>query len=82
MGHSMSERHEMWKVTVNPSLCVRARICAGLAPDSFHTDGISPSRPTREVFSPSDAVLAAAESCPVEAIAIVTERGEQIFPAD
>ena len=53
------------------------------APDGFHLDAARQSHPVEPEADANEAVLAAAEGCPVEAIAIrLLESGEQIFPPD
>lgn len=60
-----------WRVHVDPTRCIGSGICAGTAPGHFVlVDGLS--RPLAERVVPADAVLDAAESCPMEAI-IVSE---------
>lgn len=71
-----------WQLQVDRDLCIGSGMCAGTAPDHFElVDGLS--RPTSEDIEPTDTVLDAAESCPVEAI-ILRERetGKVLAPGE
>lgn len=58
-----------WRVSVDPHRCIGAGICAGAAPRHFRlVDGFS--TPTSPIIDPAEQVIDAAESCPVEAIAV------------
>lgn len=60
-----------WRVHVDATRCIGAGICAGIAPEHFALDdGLS--RPLAERVAPDDALLDAADSCPMEAV-IVSE---------
>jgi ferredoxin len=58
-----------WHVTVDPDRCLGSGVCAATAPGHFQVVA-GRSRPTAGLADPADAILAAAESCPVEAITI------------
>jgi ferredoxin len=58
-----------WRVSVDPKRCTGSGVCAATAPRHFRVvDGRS--RPAAELADPADPLLAAAESCPMEAITI------------
>jgi ferredoxin len=58
-----------WRVTVDPHVCIGSGICAGTAPEHFTvTDGVAIT--TGEPIPPAQSVVDAADSCPVEAIAV------------
>lgn len=59
----------MWNVTVS-SACIGSGVCAGTAPRHFALGPDNRSRPLASPIEPDDAVLGAAASCPVEAIAV------------
>ncbi|TDC75737.1 ferredoxin [Micromonospora sp. KC606] len=68
-----------WRVFVDPTRCIGSGICAGAAPTHFVlVDGLS--RPVNEQIDPADAVLDAAESCPMEAIIVSDVAGGRIAP--
>jgi ferredoxin len=69
-----------WKLSVDPQVCVASGMCPAMAPDHFVLDGPH-SRPLVPETEPSDAVIDAAESCPVEAIRVRdAATGELIAP--
>jgi len=72
-----------WRVTVDTDLCIGSGGCVLSAPDAFELDVVRQSCPKHEVMPSSDAVLDAAENCPVEAISIVEEEsGRTVFPPE
>ncbi|MGW2488136.1 ferredoxin [Streptomyces sp. NPDC001606] len=58
-----------WEVTVDPARCVGSGVCAAVAAAHFAVHDRR-SRPVHPVTEPDDAVLDAAETCPMEAIAV------------
>ncbi|WP_433549531.1 ferredoxin [Streptomyces sp. CA-294286] len=74
---------ERWHVEVDRSVCIGSGMCAGTAPDAFRLDTARQSRPTPADRDAAADVLAAAENCPVEAIAItLRETGGTVFPPE
>jgi len=74
---------DRWEVEVDRSVCIGSGLCAASAPDGFRLDAARQSHPVEDVADASEALLAAAESCPVEAIALrLAGRGEPVFPPD
>jgi ferredoxin len=72
---------DRWKVTVDRHVCVRTGLCTATAAREFELDERGQGRATAETLPASRAALAAAESCPVEAISIAdADTGERIFP--
>lgn len=70
-----------WRVTVDADLCIGSGGCVAIAPEGFELDAARQGCPRHEVLGASQDVLDAAESCPVEAIAIVEEgSGAAVFP--
>ncbi|TDC56876.1 ferredoxin [Micromonospora sp. KC207] len=69
-----------WRLHVDPTRCIGSGICAGTAPKHFElVDGLS--RPMAERVAPAQAVLDAADSCPMEAILVSeAESRRQIAP--
>ncbi|TDC31606.1 ferredoxin [Micromonospora sp. KC213] len=68
-----------WRVFVDSTRCIGSGICAGAAPTHFVVvDGLS--RPVEERIDPVEAVLDAAESCPMEAIIVSDVEGGRIAP--
>jgi ferredoxin len=72
---------DRWRVEVDRSVCISAGFCASSAPQSFRLDAARQSHPVEEETDASEMVLAAAETCPVEAILIqMAETGDPVFP--
>ena len=68
------------RVKVNRDLCVGLGNCVALAPTVFEFDDENKA----VVLDPSsvddDALLDAAESCPYDAIIILDDEGNQVYP--
>ncbi|MEU4213081.1 ferredoxin [Streptomyces sp. NPDC026206] len=74
---------ERWRVSVDRALCVGSGQCAAIAPGAFRLDEARRSHPVAEETDASQAVLDAAESCPVEAVTLRgTGTGEAVFPPE
>jgi ferredoxin len=74
---------DRWKVEVDRTVCIGSGLCVASAPDGFRLDGARQSHPVEDEADASEALLAAAESCPVEAIAIVLAGGAvPVFPPE
>ncbi|GAA2900963.1 ferredoxin [Streptomyces mexicanus] len=73
---------ETWRVRVDATACMGTGICAGVAPGRFQVrDGVS--HPTDEFVPPTQQVVDAAESCPLEAIAVThRDTGARIAPEE
>ncbi|WP_042427218.1 ferredoxin [Streptacidiphilus anmyonensis] len=72
---------DRWRVEVDRGVCISSGFCANSAPDAFRLDSARQSHPVDEEIDASEVVLAAAETCPVEAILIqMAETGEPVFP--
>ncbi|MEH0972253.1 ferredoxin [Micromonospora sp. CPCC 205546] len=68
-----------WRLTVDSPRCVSSGFCIGSAPEHFTMEPVS--RPKADLVAPADAVLEAADFCPVEAISVFDARtGAQIAP--
>jgi ferredoxin len=59
-----------WRLRVDAKRCIGSGMCAGTAPDHFRLTG-SVSTASRELTEPDQAILDAAEQCPVEAITVL-----------
>ncbi|MBB5933238.1 ferredoxin [Streptomyces zagrosensis] len=72
---------ERWHIEVDQDACIGSGMCVGSAPDAFRRGVVGAAEPIAAETDPSDPVLDAAESCPVEAITIRSRAsGELIFP--
>jgi ferredoxin len=66
-----------WRLRVDAGRCIGSGMCAGTAPNHFRlTSGVS--TPLHELTEPDQAVLDAAEQCPVEAIMVLDETSGQL----
>ncbi|MFE0511785.1 ferredoxin [Streptomyces sp. NPDC058964] len=74
---------DRWRVEVDRSVCIGSAQCVHHAPDGFRLDTGRQSRPVEAETDANERVLAAAESCPVEAIMItMLGSGEPVFPPE
>ncbi|MDJ1130681.1 ferredoxin [Streptomyces iconiensis] len=74
---------DRWHVEVDRDVCIGSGMCVAAAAEDFRLDGARQSHPVAPDRDPSEAVLAAAEGCPVEAISItLAETGEAVFPPE
>ncbi|QUH01026.1 ferredoxin [Saccharopolyspora erythraea] len=72
-----------WLVELDGDTCIGSGMCIGTAPDHFDTDENGFSCVLNERVEPADAVVDAAESCPVEAIKVRdAETGEVLAPLE
>jgi ferredoxin len=65
----VSEPPAGWRLTVDADTCIGSGMCAGIAPELFTLSG-GVSRPVPAPIAPDPVAVDAAESCPVEAIAV------------
>ncbi|MEV0599514.1 ferredoxin [Streptomyces sp. NPDC050315] len=74
---------DRWQVEVDRGVCIGSGLCASAAPGGFRLDTARQSHPVTDEVDAQEAVLAAAEGCPVEAI-VITEAnsGEAVFPPE
>jgi ferredoxin len=71
-----------WNLEIDHSRCVGSGMCAGVAP-AYFTIETEKSRPVSTTVEADDAVMAAAECCPMEAITVTdVDSGKCLFPVD
>jgi len=68
-----------WRVAVDRDQCIGSGVCAGMAPERFRLVG-GRSEPVEELAEPAEEILAAAESCPTEAITVRDDTGRVLAP--
>lgn len=68
------------KVQVNRDLCVGIGNCVAVASTVFKLDGQNKAVVLDSSFVSQDKLMRAAESCPVNAIIIEDDQGQQIYP--
>ncbi|MFD5099897.1 ferredoxin [Streptomyces albidochromogenes] len=74
---------DRWHVEVDRAVCIGSGMCVNHAPGSFALDSARQSHPADPELDANEKVLAAAEGCPVEAIAITLPgSGEVVFPPE
>ncbi|GAA1923168.1 ferredoxin [Streptantibioticus ferralitis] len=74
---------QRWHVEVDRSVCIGSGLCAGAAPAGFALDEARQSHPVAAETDADESVLAAAESCPVEAITLtLAGTGQPVFPPE
>ncbi|CAM5374543.1 hypothetical protein GCM10010329_15020 [Streptomyces spiroverticillatus] len=74
---------DRWQVEVDRGVCIGSGMCVNTAPSAFRLDSARQSHPVASTVDADEDVLAAAEGCPVEAIAIaLRESGEAVFPPE
>ena len=61
--------NEQWHVNVDPVRCIGAGLCAANAPRHFVLE-VDHSVPVSDRVDPDEALLDAAECCPMEAITV------------
>lgn len=70
-----------WAVSVDADACTGSGLCVGCAPAYFELSAAQRSTVIESVVDPDDAISAAAECCPMEAIRVSdAETGELIHP--
>jgi ferredoxin len=74
---------DRWHVEVDRGVCIGSGMCVNHAPAAFRLDTARQSRPVEADVDAGEAVLAAAEGCPVEAITLaLADSGEVVFPPE
>lgn len=74
----MTEEHNL-TIAVDRDTCVGNGICLALAPRAFALDGMMKAIVIDPASEPYESLVAAAESCPVQAIYLSMD-GEPIYP--
>ena len=67
-------------VEVDRDLCIGASSCVAIAPDTFGIDSESKAYVVSDNVDDYETILEAAKSCPVSAILLKDEEGNQIWP--
>ncbi|MFF4013943.1 ferredoxin [Streptomyces sp. NPDC001544] len=74
---------DRWHIEVDRSVCIGSAQCVHHAPGGFRLDTARQSHPAEADTDANEKVLAAAENCPVEAIAItLVGSGEAVYPPE
>lgn len=70
------------KIIVDRDLCIGAGSCAALAPDVFELDGEKKAVVKNPKGADDATIRLAAQSCPVFAILLANQKGEQLYPTE
>jgi ferredoxin len=77
----MTNMARRWLLEVDQGMCIGSGMCVGLVPAAFELTSTRQSSPKAAEVDADDAVLEAAENCPVEAITITDAvTAAAIFP--
>ncbi|NUT53776.1 MAG: ferredoxin [Saccharothrix sp.] len=68
-----------WTIEVDRGACLGTGMCTSIAPERFRLEG-GTSTPVDARVDPDDAVIDAAESCPMEAILVRASDGSVLAP--
>lgn len=68
------------KVEVDRDLCIGAAPCVTVAPGVFQLDDENKAYVVDQNGADAETILLAAQSCPVQAIKVFDEEGNQIYP--
>lgn len=69
-----------YKIVVDREKCQGIGACVGAAPDVFELDNESKVVVINATGSDDDTILEAAEACPLDAIILYDEDGNQVHP--
>ncbi len=69
------------KIYVDRGICIGAAPCVTVAPEVFALDEENKATVINEKGTDDETILLAAKSCPVKAIFIFDENGQQIYPS-
>ncbi|MEX0617142.1 MAG: ferredoxin [Candidatus Woykebacteria bacterium] len=68
------------KVKVDRLLCIGTADCVAIAPNTFELDSEAKAVVKQQNGDSDEKILEAAKTCPVLAIIVENEKGEQVFP--
>jgi len=68
------------KPIVDRDTCIGAASCVGVAPDVFQLDEEFKSTVVDPDAADDDTLMQAAEACPVQAITLLDDEGNQVYP--
>jgi ferredoxin len=68
------------KIEVDRDLCIGAAPCVSVAPGVFQMDDENKAYVVDPKAADDETILLAAQACPVQAIKIFDEEGNQVYP--
>jgi ferredoxin len=69
-----------YRITIDRSVCTGYAECVGIAPEVFHLGDDNVSIVVDPEGTDDEAILDAARACPVDAITLVDEFEDQVWP--
>ncbi len=79
-AHPPKKTLKIGKITVDRDLCIGAAPCVTVAPGVFQLDEQNIAYVVDPKAADDETILLAAQSCPVQAIILHDEEGNQIYP--
>jgi ferredoxin len=76
----MSNPLKISKIEVDRDACIGAAPCVTVAPGVFQLDEENKAYVVDQNAADADTILLAAQACPVQAIKIFDEDGNQVYP--
>jgi ferredoxin len=68
------------KARVDRDICIGSAMCVSIAPDVFELDDEGLSQVVNPDAGDDDLLREAAEGCPVQAIILEDDQGNQVYP--
>lgn len=69
-----------YRIVIDRQKCQGIGACVGAAPDVFEIDSAGKATVINKEGADDEVILQAAEACPLEAITLYDENGEQVYP--
>lgn len=69
-----------FRIVVDREKCQGIGACVGAAPDVFEVDSEGKAIVINAEGADNDTIVLAAEACPLEAITVFDDKGEQLYP--
>lgn len=69
-----------FKAKIDRNLCIGSADCVSIAPNTFELDSENKSVVKAQGVDNDDILMQAAKTCPVSAIILTNDSGDQIFP--
>lgn len=80
MGEAVERRVDGLRIRIDRTLCVGFGECVGAAPQAFALDGEDLVVFVKPEEVPREQLLQACDACPVDALTVWDEAGQQVVP--
>lgn len=80
MSDSEKKLLKISRIVVDRDACIGAAPCVTIAPGVFQLDDENKAYIVDQKAADSETILLAAQSCPVQAIAVFDDSGRQVYP--